>query len=199
MNLTRSLVLLSLVTTLAIGSMYIVPIKATNSSTTGWFTTGTTQRLMAVDINPTDGWTQLNETPPPIIDQPSPITYVVNTTGNTITWHAMSFNPDNYTISVNKGSPTSYKWDGETITHNIDGWAIGTYSVNCTIYDTLGRADSSTVAVTVQSFSTGGGESAPEFLIGLVIIGVVGAIAVVAIVAERRRAIVKIEMPKRSR
>jgi hypothetical protein len=119
----------------------------------------------------------------PTIDQPSSISYTVLQTGNTITWHPTSTIPNFYTISVNGGAPTSHSWSGGAITQNVDGLLVGTYTYNCTVYDTLGRRASSIVTVTV-----GAAQLIPtELLIG----GIAGiaavAIVVAAVVIRKRR------------
>jgi hypothetical protein len=61
---------------------------------------------------------------------------------------------------------------------------VGTYSVNCTVYDTQGRSTSPTVEVTVQASSSGGGSQAPTaFPLGVVlaIVGIIGVAAVITI------------------
>jgi hypothetical protein len=124
--------------------------------------------------------TVLKVTVPPLvptIDQPSAIVYVVGTTGHSITWHPSSQIPYNYTISVNGNSPTPHSWNGGTITFNVDGWSVGTYSVNCTVYDTAGRSSSSTVTVTVQHMSTDLTFIVVSVGIAVVAIGVIGAVA----------------------
>jgi hypothetical protein len=68
----------------------------------------------------------------------------------------------------------------------VDGWSAGTYSVNCTVYDTQGRSASSTVTVTVQP-TTGGGEVGQ----GIPIIIIAGGAAVIAIVAVISTVIIK--------
>jgi hypothetical protein len=88
--------------------------------------------------------------PAPTIDHPSSITYILQSTGNVITWHPSSKIPARYTISVDGGTPISHGWNGSSITYNIDGLPAGTHTVNCTVYDTEGTSASSTVTVTVQ-------------------------------------------------
>nr|MDO8098449.1 hypothetical protein [Candidatus Njordarchaeota archaeon] len=109
----------------------------------------------------------------PTIDRPSAITYTVGSTGNNIVWHPSSQIPDNYTISVNGSSPISYSWDGSTITYNVDGWSVGTYTVNCTVYDTQGGSATSTVTVRVQQ--------SPIVAVGLPI-ALIGGVAIVVVV-----------------
>ena len=111
----------------------------------------------------------------PTIDQPSSITYLVGQTGNTITWHPTSTIPDHYTISVNGGAPASYSWSGSTVTQYVDGLFVGTYTYNCTVYDTLGRHASSVVTVTV-----GAAQPIPTEIL---LIGGIAGIAVVVVVA----------------
>jgi hypothetical protein len=110
----------------------------------------------------------------PTIDQPSNIIYSIGQTGNSITWHPSSQIPDHWTISVNGSSPESYSWNGQAVTYNVDGWSVGTYSVNCTVGDTQGRSVSSTVTVTVQPSPAGE---------GIVVIAVAGAVGWVVVLA----------------
>jgi hypothetical protein len=89
----------------------------------------------------------------PIIDQPTPITYILGQTGNSITWHPSSQIPDFYVISVIVGSLSRIvavnSWNGGPITFSVDGLPLGIYSIVCTIYDTSRRSVSSTVEITV--------------------------------------------------
>jgi hypothetical protein len=124
--------------------------------------------------------------PAPTIDHPSDVTYTLGQTGNSVTWHPSSQIPDHCTISVNGSAPYSYSWNGQAVTYNVDGWSAGTYSVNCTVYDTQGRSASSTVTVTVQP-TTGGGEVGQ----GIPIIIIAGGAAVIAIVAVISTVIIK--------
>jgi hypothetical protein len=112
----------------------------------------------------------------PKIDQPSPVTYVAGATGNNITWNPSSQIPESYTISVNGSSPTSYSWNGQAITYSVDGWSPGTYAVNCTVYDALGRSASSTVTVTVQPSPSDAGTPI------ILLLGISGAAALAVVV-----------------
>jgi hypothetical protein len=116
--------------------------------------------------------------PAPTIDHPSSVMYTVGQTGNSITWHPQSQIPDNYTISVNGGSPTSQTWNGSSINVSVDGLAAGTYKYNCTVYDTQGGSASSTITVTVQPPPANGIPAAD-----IVVVVAVGVVAVASIAA----------------
>jgi uncharacterized delta-60 repeat protein len=179
-----------------IPSMYSITRNGTIVASGSWSGTSITQSvdglsagiyIYACTVNDTLGRSTSSSVqvlvlpPAPTIDQPSAITYVAGTTGNNITWHPSSQIPDHYTISVNGSSPTSHSWNGSTITYSVDGLSAGTYSVNCTVYDTQGRSVSSTVSVTV---SVRAGEGIPVIII-------VGGVAVVAIVVAISIVIIK--------
>jgi hypothetical protein len=119
--------------------------------------------------------------PAPTIDQPSNIAYAVGQTGYNITWLPSSQIPDYCTISVNGSSPTSYSWNGGAITYSVDGWSAGTYGVNCTVYDTLGRSVTSVVIVVVSPMG-----NTPVVVVGTMITTVLVSV-IVALVLRRMK------------
>jgi hypothetical protein len=119
--------------------------------------------------------------PAPTIDQPSNIAYVIGQTGYNITWLPSSQIPDYCTISVNGSSPTSYSWNGGAITYSVDGWSAGTYGVNCTVYDTLGRSVTSVVIVVVSPMG-----NTPVVVVGAMITTVLVSV-IVALVLRRMK------------
>jgi hypothetical protein len=158
------------------GQTYYYEVSAVNS-------VGEGSKSSEVSATPSNG--KAPSVAVPTINQPSAITYTVGTTGHSITWSPSSTIPDYYTISVNGGSPTRYTWTGGTITYNVDGLAVGTYTVTCTVYDTQGRSTSSTVTVTVKSAPT---PLPTSSLLLIAVVGLVGVVVVIGIlVAVKKR------------
>jgi hypothetical protein len=116
--------------------------------------------------------------PAPTIDQPSAVSYVVGSTGHSITWHPSSNVPCNYTITRDGLAiivVAMANWNGSSITCNVDGLGVGSCNYTCTVNDTIGRTATSTVMVTVTA-------APPVSGLPISVILVVGGIAVVVIV-----------------
>ncbi|MDH5646351.1 MAG: hypothetical protein OEZ01_10105 [Candidatus Heimdallarchaeota archaeon] len=90
------------------------------------------------------------DTNPPIISQPSDVSYEYENTGNTISWVMSDKNSGNYTIYKNNSiiESNNYLVNG-TITINIDGLIVGTYNFTILIMDKNGNFATDTVIVTV--------------------------------------------------
>ena len=91
----------------------------------------------------------IDTTPPKLSDSPDYF-YQYGTTGNTISWVLNETNPEKYTVSLNglifrirELKPT------KTLTLSIDGYSIGTYKLNLTIFDKAGQIASDTLQITV--------------------------------------------------
>jgi parallel beta-helix repeat protein len=92
----------------------------------------------------------VTDTTPPLIESFPDISYVVGTTGNSITWIASDQFGLNYTITRDDVVIESGSWDGGPITINVDGLAIGTYHYRLTVRDHGGYSASSDVVVQVR-------------------------------------------------
>jgi hypothetical protein len=126
----------------------------------------------------------------PTINRPSNVTCIYGVSGNSITWTPSSQTPDHYTISVDGSSPSSHSWNGSAVTYNLDGLSVGVHTINCTVYDSIGRSASSTVAVIVQSSSAGGAVSMPSAGTFVILgggVATVFAVALVAVVLMKRK------------
>ncbi len=88
----------------------------------------------------------------PTISNPSDISYIVSTTGHSITWSASDLNPDTYTITRDGTIIDSGSWfSGNPITINIDGLSADTYTYSIVINDVAGNTVSDSVNVEVTS------------------------------------------------
>ena len=92
----------------------------------------------------------LKEFQSPDLSSPTDITYEESSTGNEIIWTVGDVNPDVYNILLDGSEHTSNtSWTNGTITINIDGLSIGTYTFTIYIYDVDNNMASDTVVVTV--------------------------------------------------
>ena len=87
----------------------------------------------------------------PTIDSPSDVPYTLGQTGNTITWNPSDSNPDWYNVTLNAGLYDEDVWDGSSITIDLDGFAQGTYTFVCYVYDLDGNSASDSVDVIVST------------------------------------------------
>lgn len=87
---------------------------------------------------------------PPEVSSPDDIFYKLDTTGNLIFWVVGDKDPDLYNITLNGALYESNNWTNGTITLDVDGWAIGEYTLILYLYDTFGNMVSDTVVVTVN-------------------------------------------------
>ncbi len=87
---------------------------------------------------------------PPIISNPSDVSYEQGATGNSITWSPSDSNPYWYNITIN-GFLTSHDnlWTGGEIVLDIDGLSLGTYTAICYVYDLEGLMNSDSVEIEV--------------------------------------------------
>ncbi len=87
---------------------------------------------------------------PPIIDEPTDISYEEGMTGNTIEWTLGDQNPGVYEVYMNNSLfVSSTTWSNGTVTVNIDGLTVGVYDFTIYVYDLSGNMVSDTVMVTV--------------------------------------------------
>lgn len=82
-------------------------------------------------------WVRVNDITVPIISEPNDLTYNEGSTGNIITWFGSDLNAFNYSIYLGNGTYyTNGTWiSGAAIEINIDGFGIGNYTLNITIFD----------------------------------------------------------------
>jgi hypothetical protein len=92
------------------------------------------------------------DTTNPTIDDPSDLTYEEGTTGHNLTWTPSDANPSSFLVSRDGILVIGGPWSGEQLIISIDGLSVGTYLLNCTIYDKGGNFVSETVIVPVTSF-----------------------------------------------
>ncbi|MFW9980147.1 MAG: hypothetical protein ACFFEJ_18840 [Candidatus Thorarchaeota archaeon] len=86
----------------------------------------------------------------PDIDAPTDITMEQGDTGVTLMWTPQSDRPDSYIIERNSIEIVNLPWDGGTISVLLDGYLLGDYTFEVTIYDTAGMSSSDVVTVTVE-------------------------------------------------
>ncbi len=93
----------------------------------------------------------VSDTTAPLTDNPADVSYELGSTGNSITWTATDLDPDTYSITVNAVevvSATSWS-SGTAVSYNIDGLAVGSYTVIITFLDSSSNSVSDTVTITV--------------------------------------------------
>jgi hypothetical protein len=92
---------------------------------------------------------------PPDLDSPADVSYTEGSTANFIIWTVGDQNPGGYSVTKDGTlyvSDTS--WSNGTISINVDGLAVGTYTFIITVYDASGNSNTDTVTVSVSG-STG--------------------------------------------
>ncbi|MDH5401579.1 MAG: hypothetical protein OEY49_03730 [Candidatus Heimdallarchaeota archaeon] len=88
----------------------------------------------------------------PDISSPNDVTYIVGSTGNSIVWTVGDTHPDVYNITLHGIEYRSTtNWVNGTITLNIDGLEVGTYTFIIWVYDTYNNKGTDSVSVTVIS------------------------------------------------
>ncbi|MBN1215131.1 MAG: glycoside hydrolase family 9 protein [Candidatus Lokiarchaeota archaeon] len=97
---------------------------------------------------------EAEDTQIPSINSPANVEYQEGETGNSLSWIATDDNPTTYTITRDGSQVASGSWSsGNSITINVDGLSIGTYTYICTVSDVDGQTNSDSVAVTVVSIT----------------------------------------------
>jgi hypothetical protein len=99
----------------------------------------------------------IDDTTPPIIDEPADKIILKGTTNNNITWTVYDQHPTSYWIYQDGVLVDDGTWDSTEITISIDALDIGVYSFTLVLTDIGGNFASDTVFVTVVD------SSAPEF------------------------------------
>ncbi|MFW9849785.1 MAG: hypothetical protein ACFFF4_11635 [Candidatus Thorarchaeota archaeon] len=86
----------------------------------------------------------------PVLDSPADMVVEFGSVGSTLTWTPSSDRPYRYTIDRDTVEITDYAWDGGPISVLFDGYLMGTYTFDVTVYDTSGSIATDTVVVTVE-------------------------------------------------
>ncbi|MFW9964355.1 MAG: hypothetical protein ACFFCX_12365 [Candidatus Sifarchaeia archaeon] len=97
-------------------------------------------------------WVTVIDGTPPVVDNPSDITYNEGSPGGTLTWSPTDSHPVIYTIYLD-GSPVKtgfWNSSGETISISVDGHLVGEYNYTIRVVDVGGNIDTGTVFVYVQ-------------------------------------------------
>jgi len=99
---------------------------------------------------------QTGQDPPPVINHPEDIKYVVSDLGNSISWIPEDNNPDYYIITQNNIEIDRGSWSSRVpIIENVDGLIPGEYIYEIIIYDTLGQSIRDSVYIFVDIFIIG--------------------------------------------
>ncbi len=86
----------------------------------------------------------------PQIDSPTDIVMEIGSVGVTLTWTPQSDRPYSYIIMRNLGEIANTAWDGGPISILLDGYLLGVYLFEITVYDTAGYSATDIVTVTVE-------------------------------------------------
>ena len=135
----------------------------------------------------------------PTIDSPSDMNVDYGSTGVTLTWTPQSDRPYRYTIERDSSEITNDEWNGATISVVLDGYDIGQYIFEVTVWDTAGYTATDTVTVTVAnattttsttSTTTTTGTTTPgdmSNLLTIIIVGAVGAVVIIIIIIVMKK------------
>ncbi|MHA2425836.1 MAG: DUF4350 domain-containing protein, partial [Candidatus Thorarchaeota archaeon] len=99
----------------------------------------------------------------PAIDSPTDMAVEFGSVGTTLTWTPSSDRPYRYTIDRDSVEITDITWDGGPISVLFDGYLMGTYTFDVTVYDTAGSTATDTVVVTVEDTTAPAFVDAPDF------------------------------------
>jgi hypothetical protein len=93
----------------------------------------------------------VNAIGPPVIDSPSDMLVIEDSTGNVLTWNPSAQYPSSYEIYRDEVLLTSGLWNStsESISVLLDGLALGEYNYSLTVYDQFSVNASDSVIVTV--------------------------------------------------
>lgn len=97
-------------------------------------------------------WVTVVDGTPPVVDNPSDITYDEGSPGGTLTWSPTDFHPVSYTIFLDGSPVKSGLWNssGESISISVDGHLVGDYNYTIRVVDVGGIYGLDTVFVYVQ-------------------------------------------------
>jgi parallel beta-helix repeat protein len=90
----------------------------------------------------------------PEIEDQGDIEYEADTIGHFITWRVSDLHPGSYELYQNGTLIDSGAWETSTISINIDGLEVGTYSYTLLVRDLAGNVASDTVMVIVRPSSS---------------------------------------------
>ncbi len=115
------------------------------------------------------------DTTVPVIDSPEDVTYEEGTTGHSIEWSPTDHNPLRYEIYLDGVLIEDEAWPGGSISIDIDGLTMGTYTYTIIVFDIEGASvtDDVTVEVTISTVTLAFGTG--------------GAIVIIAVAAALRR------------
>jgi len=96
-------------------------------------------------------YTTIVDTTDPTVSHPDDISFVVGTTGQSITWSGNDLLTWNYSVYRDTVQIMSNQWNSssESITVDLDDLAVGEYTFTLTLWDTSGNSVTDTVIVTV--------------------------------------------------
>ncbi len=117
----------------------------------------------------------------PTIDSPADLSYVVNSTGNELTWLVSDDYPDVYNLYVDSVLEDTGVWSSGALVVDIDGLDLGLYNFTLEILDTSGNSVSDTVMVRVVA----GGIS--PVVLGVVGAGIAAAVIIVLIIWNSKK------------
>ncbi|MBN2230182.1 MAG: right-handed parallel beta-helix repeat-containing protein [Candidatus Thorarchaeota archaeon] len=140
----------------------------------------------------------------PTVSGPSDITFELGSNDNWIDWACHDENPSRYLIERDGHIIASGSWDGSNISMNIDFLPVGMHNLSLTVFDTGNRDASHVVIVTVleidttttttsitttipdtttttpSNFTEIFGAMLAPFIIGMIILGIVSSVSLVA-------------------
>ncbi|MBY9005438.1 MAG: cellulose 1,4-beta-cellobiosidase [Candidatus Lokiarchaeota archaeon] len=94
----------------------------------------------------------------PTINQPTDVSYLQGSTGNSISWTATDDNPTTYTVTRDGTQVSSDSWiSGSPITVSVDGLSEGSYDYVIIVNDGDVQSTTDTVVVVVTTEPTSGG------------------------------------------
>jgi probable HAF family extracellular repeat protein len=96
-------------------------------------------------------WTYSDVDIPPTIDSPSDMELLEGIQDQYIEWMPSDYNPESYTVTRNGEVVSSGDWLGGSILIDIDTQLVGSFTYDCTVYDTSGNSVSDAVLVEVIS------------------------------------------------
>ena len=129
------------------------------------------------------------DTTNPTIDHPEDFSYEEGSIGHNITWNPSDENPAFCTVMRDDIVIFNCSWNGNSIIINVDLLPVGTYTYNCTVYDSYGYITTDIVIITVTAGPVGMDDGDVIF-ISLLAGGIgvaLGAIVVTAIVFFKKR------------
>ncbi|MDH5404093.1 MAG: BspA family leucine-rich repeat surface protein [Candidatus Heimdallarchaeota archaeon] len=133
----------------------------------------------------------------PVISTPDDITYEFESTGNEIQWNVGDVNPGVYNVTKDGAEfIATIRWTNGTITVNVDGLEVGSYTFIINVYDTNGNIVTDSVVVNVNAKPPSPIPSTPEFVdsgfLDFPLLQLMGITLLVSIMNRRRRSSVNL-------